>query len=243
MTINSFKTLVIVPAYNEEKSIRFVIDDLYVHAGPCDVLVVNDGSRDGTPDLVRADGRARLVNLPVNLGIGGAVQTGLLYAVRKGYDAAIQFDGDGQHKASEIPKLLGPLEKGTADMVIGSRFFEVGDTYKSTALRRIGIKYFELLNWLVIGKRIKDNTSGFRGYGRKALSFIADIYPHDYPEPEAVILLGKNGFRIAEVFTEMRERQGGVSSISGCKSVYYMIKVTLAVLINCLRATRSSGHE
>jgi hypothetical protein len=236
--------LVIVPAYNEEKTIGLVIDDLRSLDLPIDILVVNDGSADATSARARAAGEVLVVDLPKNLGIGGAVQTGFKYAARNGYPLAIQFDGDGQHLAAEIPKLLQALKEEGVCMVIGSRFLEAQAGYRSTFVRRLGIRLFQVVNSLLIGQRITDNTSGFRAYDRRAIEFLARYYPVDYPEPEAVILLGKNGFRIAEVFTLMRERQGGGSSIVGITGVYYMIKVLLAILMTALRKpVRRVRHE
>jgi glycosyltransferase involved in cell wall biosynthesis len=178
---------------------------------------------------------AKVIDLSSNLGIGGAVQTGFKYASRNGYRVAIQFDGDGQHIAAEIPNLLKTLEDSGSAMVIGSRFLQPHNGFRSTFARRIGIRIFGLLNSLLIGQRITDSTSGFRAYNRPAIEFLAINYPSDYPEPETVILLGKNGFRMSEVFSMMRERQGGDSSISGLTGIYYMIKVILAVLMAVLR--------
>lgn len=227
--------LVIVPAYNEAKAIGRVIEDLRSLDLTLDILVVNDGSADATSAQARATGKARVVDLPKNLGIGGAVQTGFKYAAANDYSIAIQFDGDGQHLAAEIPKLLQALKNDGASMVIGSRFLEKQAGYRSTFVRRLGIRLFRMVNSLLIGQRVTDNTSGFRAYDRPAIEFLARHYPVDYPEPEAVILLGRNGFRIAEVCTLMRERQGGDSSIAGMTGVYYMIKVLLAILMTALR--------
>jgi len=232
---NAADLLVIVPAYNEEKAVAGVIEDLRSLELSLDILVVNDGSKDATSAQARATGQARVVDLPKNLGIGGAVQTGFKYAARHGYRIAIQFDGDGQHLASEIPGLLQTLKTGRANMVIGSRFLENQAGYRSTFARRLGIRLFQVVNSLLIGQRVTDNTSGFRAYDREAIEFLARYYPVDYPEPEAVILLGRNGFRMTEVFTLMRERQGGGSSIAGMTGLYYMIKVLLAILMTALR--------
>lgn len=231
----AMKTLIIVPAYNEEKNIENVLSHLKKTKPEMTVLVINDGSRDQTSQKARMNDFANVIDLPVNLGIGGAVQTGFIFAQRNNYEVAIQYDGDGQHKAEEIDALLEPLLKGEADVVIGSRFCENRPGFKSSFTRRLGIKLFEWVNWLIIRTRITDNTSGFRAYNRRTIEFLADNYPQDFPEPEAVILLGRNGFQLREVYTEMVERQGGKSSISGLKSAYYMIKVLLAVSINCLR--------
>lgn len=229
------RILVIIPAYNEEKSIKAVLRDLYRRVPTADLLVVNDGSQDRTSDQARETGLANVADLPVNVGIGSAVQTGFIHASRQDYDIAVQFDGDGQHQAGEINTLVTALQQEQADVVIGSRFCEDRPGFKSSFTRRLGIKIFEMVNWLFIRTRITDNTSGFRAYNRKAIRFLAEHYPHDFPEPEAVILLGRNGFRLREVATEMSERQGGRSSISGFKSIYYMIKVLLAILINMIR--------
>ena len=226
--------LVVVPAYNEAENIGRVIADLKTLELNPDILVINDGSHDQTYEAAKATGKALVVNLPNNLGIGGAVQTGFKWAARNRYRVAVQFDGDGQHIAAEIPKLLDALDGG-ASMVIGSRFIKKHAGYRSTFTRRLGIKVFMAVNSLLIGQTITDNTSGFRAYDRKAIEFLARNYPVDYPEPEAVILLGKNGFTIAEVSADMQKRQSGGSSIHGFLSLYYMVKLLLAVFMTALR--------
>ncbi|HEY9720722.1 MAG TPA: glycosyltransferase family 2 protein [Oscillatoriaceae cyanobacterium] len=228
------RAIAILPAYNEEEAITTTIADLRAHAPELDVLVVNDGSKDGTSAAARAAG-AIVLDLPCNLGIGGAVQTGFKYAQRAGYAIALQFDGDGQHLASEIPKLLAPLLCDEADVALGSRFLGEGG-FRSTALRRAGIYLFYRVNSWLTGQAITDNTSGFRAYSRETIAFLAENSPTDYPEPEAVVLLARNGFRLKEVAVEMRVRQGGRSSITALWSVYYMIKVVLAVLLAGARA-------
>lgn len=229
------EVLVIIPAYNEETNISRVIADLQSLEFPLDILVVNDGSLDETSRVARAAGGVMVIDLPKNLGIGGAVQTGFKYAARHGYATAIQFDGDGQHLAVEIPKLLSRLASDRVNMVIGSRFLEKQAGYRSTFIRRLGIRLFAGLNSLLIGQLVTDNTSGFRAYDRRAIEFLARHYPLDYPEPEVVILLGRNGFAITEVQTCMAERLGGVSSIAGVKGGYYMSKVLLAILMTAMR--------
>ncbi|MDD5724473.1 MAG: glycosyltransferase family 2 protein [Syntrophales bacterium] len=229
------KILAIVPSFNEEENVENVIKSIRDSNPLIDILVVNDGSGDRTGDVARSSGIAQVVNLPCNLGIGGAVQTGFRFAKRGNYDIAFQFDGDGQHIASEIDKILAPVKDNRADVVIGSRFCENGGGYRPALLRRLGIKVFEIVNLLLVGQRITDNTSGFRAYNRKAIGFLARNYPMDYPEPEAVLILGKNGFRMKEVPVQMRERAGGRSSISGAGSLYYMIKVLLALIVCCTR--------
>jgi hypothetical protein len=171
------------------------------------------------------------------------VQTGFKYAARHNYCIAVQFDGDGQHIAGEIPKLLEALKGQSASMVIGSRFLGLEEGYRSTTTRRIGIRIFQAVNSLLIGQRVTDNTSGFRAYDRRAIEFLALHYPIDYPEPETVILLGRNRFRIAEVSTQMRERQGGWSSIAGIKGGYYMVKVLLAILMTALRKPITQARD
>ncbi|MCE3254052.1 MAG: glycosyl transferase family 2 [Cellvibrio sp.] len=229
------RILIIIPAYNEEKNIGKVIQSLYDAEPDYQCLVVNDGSRDNTQHEAEASGLATVIQLPSNLGIGGAVQTGFKYGFYNNFDYAIQFDGDGQHLASEIPKLLDPLRTNEFDVCIGSRFVEKTLGFQSTFMRRIGIRIFEFMSRLLIRKKITDSTSGFRAYNKQAIAFLAANYPTDYPEPETVILLGKNDFRIREVSVEMIERQGGESSISGLKSAHYMIKVILAMLMTAQR--------
>jgi glycosyltransferase involved in cell wall biosynthesis len=230
------RILVIIPAYNEAANIVQVIESVRAGYPAADILVVNDGSLDQTGQQAEKAGYAKVIHLPCNLGIGGAVQTGFKFACLQGYDAALQFDGDGQHLASEIAPLLVHIESGQADVVIGSRFHSGSQGFKSTPVRRIGIKIFSLLNSLLIRQKITDNTSGFRAYNKKALQFLAEYYPADYPEPEAVILLGKNGFRMREIPVQMRERQGGQSSIRGIAAVYYMLKVLLGIFMGAIRA-------
>lgn len=229
------KTMIIIPAYNEAEGIAALLQSLHHENSDWDVVVINDGSKDNTGEAAEATGLASVINLPCNLGIGGAVQTGFQFAKRYGYDLAVQCDGDGQHPAQEISKLLSPIFNQVADVVIGSRFCEAHDGWKSTWGRRVGIKVFEVINTFLIQQRITDNTSGFRAYNKKAIHFLAEHYPQDYPEPEAVVVLGRNGFRIQEVPVRMQARQHGSSSISEFKSLYYMIKVLLAIFINMIR--------
>ncbi|MGD2090152.1 MAG: glycosyltransferase family 2 protein [Candidatus Aminicenantes bacterium] len=229
------KILIIIPSYNEASNIVNVIESLKSENPKWDIIVINDCSMDNTGDIAESTGKAYVLNLPVNLGIGGAVQTGFKYAKRVNYDIAIKFDGDGQHIASEIYKLLNPIVNGEADVVIGSRFCERNKVFKSTFTRRIGIKILEIVNSLLIKQRITDNTSGFIAFNKKAIHFFADYYPTDYPEPESIVILGKNGFKIKEIPTVMQMRQGGVSSIKGCKSIYYMLKVLLSVFMSIIR--------
>jgi len=236
------RILFIVPAYNEEANLSAVIAGLRDHYPAADVLVVNDGSTDDTGEVARRTG-AMLLDLPFNLGIGGAVQSGLLFAQRNGHDIAVQFDGDGQHTPDEIAALLTRLEKGDCDVVIGSRFVE-RSAYRAPAPRRAGIALLSLVHRIVLRRRISDPTSGFRAYNRPAIEFLADEYPHDYPEPESIVTLTRNGYRVVEVKVEMKPRQGGRSSITFWRAVYYMFKVLVAIGIGATRTTRRpSQHE
>ncbi len=226
------KVLVIVPAFNEEKNISGVIADLRTNFPAGDVLVVDDGSCDGTAAAAKAFG-VPVLKLSYNLGIGGAIQAGLSYALREGYGPAIQFDGDGQHRAEEIPKMLAAYQNG-ADLVIGTRFLHEGD-YASSLQRTIGRKILSFIVSVLIGKKITDCTSGFRIYGKKAIELFSEYYPEDYPEVEAIILAHKKRLSMKEVSVRMRPRSGGRSSINTPRAAYYMIKVILAVLIGLLR--------
>lgn len=228
------KVLLIIPAYNEEESILSVVQT--VEKAGYDYVVVNDGSSDNTLQVLR-DNRLNHINLSHNLGIGGSVQTGHLYALSHGYDVDIQVDGDGQHDISYVPRLLERIEAG-ADLVIGSRFVEQTNGFQSTGLRRAGIRWLQRCIRHVTGLNITDSTSGFRACDRKAFQIFCKRYPFDYPEPESIVMAYRTGLRVEEVPVKMRERQGGVSSINPAKSVYYMIKVSLAILIEGHRGGR-----
>lgn len=228
------KKIILIPAYNEEKSIESVLSSVREFCPDFDVLVINDGSTDRTSELARKFPFANVIDLPVNLGIGGAVQTGFLFSRKKDYDLAVQIDGDGQHKPSEVGKIVGPILNGEAEVVIGSRFIEKSP-YKSRFYRMLGIKLFYLTNRLLLGDRITDSTSGFRAYSRKAIRILSRNYPDDYPEPEAVYILRKKGIPIKEVPVEMGMRAAGKSSISFIKSIYYLVKVLLAIFVLNLR--------
>lgn len=231
------KIAAIVPAYNEEKSITAVVNDILQTAQSqslsITVIVVNDCSLDSTSDIISKLNCVAL-NLPVNLGIGGAVQTGFKYAFENGFDYAIQIDGDGQHPASEIPKLINAAKENNLDVVIGSRFISK-EGFQSSAIRRFGINYFKWLNRFLVGITINDSTSGLRLINKKALEIVSEYYPDEYPEPEAIILYSLNKLKIGEVSVSMRERQGGISSISATSSIYYMFKVTLAIFYTFIR--------
>lgn len=221
------KVLVVVPAFNESQNIKSVVESL-IQAG-YDYVVVNDGSSDDTAKICQEAG-FNLLNLKENLGIGGAVQAGHKYALANGYDIDIQFDGDGQHDVNGIEKLIQEIRNG-ADLAIGSRFLEQSDGFKSTLMRRIGIKWLSGAIRLISDLRITDPTSGFRATGHKALELFCKDYPADYPEPESIVTAAKKKLAITEVQVTMHERQGGTSSIKAISSIYYMIKVTLAILL------------
>lgn len=227
------KKLVIIPAYNEEGGIVKTVTDIMENAEGFDYVVINDCSKDHTLQICKEHG-FNVVNLPVNMGIGGGVQTGYMYAYRNGYDVAVQFDGDGQHNASYLNMMAEKLEKEHLDMVIGSRYIKK-EGFQSSGMRRLGIKYFTVLIKLLTGKKITDPTSGMRMINKDIIQLFAVDYPKDYPEPESVVTILKRGKKVQEVPVQMNAREEGVSSISPTKSVYYMIKVTLAVFVAALQ--------
>jgi len=226
------KTLIIIPAYNEQKCIENTIREVKACGMDVDYLVVNDCSKDHTLEILEKIG-ASYVNLPVNLGIGGGMQTGYLYAKENGYDIAVQIDGDGQHDPRYLQAVIAPIQRGEADLVIGSRFLEK-EGFQSSAARRMGITFLSFLIERLCGVKVLDVTSGMRAAGRKVIERFADSYPQDYPEPEVVLSCGLEGLRIREVPVVMRERGGGVSSINTMRSAYYMIKVSLALILSRL---------
>lgn len=228
------KILFIIPAYNEEKSILRTAESV-IEAG-YDYIVVNDGSTDKTLDVC-LENDLNVLNLIENLGIGGAVQAGHKYAWQKGYDVDIQFDGDGQHDITCAPVLIEQIRQG-ADLAIGSRFLQQTEGFQSTALRRAGIAWLSFLIKLFGKERITDPTSGFRACNRVAIKLFCDNYPTDYPEPESIALALKQGFTVREASVTMKERQGGTSSIKPLSSIYYMIKVSLAIIIAGFSNTR-----
>lgn len=223
------KVLLIIPAYNEEKNIERVVDNIIQNYPQYDYIVINDGSGDSTRDVCKARGYQYL-NLSINLGIGGAVQTGYKYAKDKGYEIAVQIDGDGQHDIAYLEKMLPLLQNNEADIVIGSRFINK-EGFQSSAARRVGIKILSWLIFICTGKLIKDVTSGFRAVNKRFIDIYAKYYPIDYPEPEAIVSAVMHRGRIMECPVIMREREEGQSSINIVKSVYYMIKVSLAIIV------------
>lgn len=238
------RALLIIPAYNEEANILGTIQAIEDFRDKVDLdldyIVVDDGSSDSTLEVCKR-AQVPVIHLRKNLGIGGAVQTGYILADRQGYDLAIQFDGDGQHDILSLPDLLRPLLEGQADMTVGSRFVGSSSDFKSTGPRRMGIG---ILSWavrLASGLKIYDVTSGYRACKRDLIKHFALDYPTDYPEPESLVTVTKLGFRVQEVGVRMFERQGGQSSITPLKSIYYMVKVSLAILIGGLKAGRKGS--
>jgi glycosyltransferase involved in cell wall biosynthesis len=231
------KRLAVVPAYNESATVARVVKAISSCMPGVDVLVIDDGSTDETRERAEAAG-ARVLRHPFNLGIGGAVQSGFVYALDNDYDFMIQVDGDGQHDPEEIVRLEEAMrEEPIIDMVCGSRFMTNDRKYPAPLSRRTGIHLFAFLLSRIIGERVSDPTSGFRLYNRRAIELFARDYPHDYPEVEAVLMLHHHRLRMREVPVHMLARGGGVSSIGGAgKSVYYMIKVLLALFVGLARA-------
>ncbi len=225
--------LVMIPAYNEEGNIGRVIREIGHDVSNCSILVLNDGSTDGTAQEARDQGAA-VISLPFNMGIGACVQTGFKIAERLGYEFAIQVDGDGQHVAGEVATLLSPLLRDEADVVIGSRYMN-SSGYRGPIARRIGSAFFSAFISAVSGQRFTDATSGFRAYNQKALAFLARHYPSDYPEVEAALALVRQGFKVVEVPVRMRARGHGRSSITAVRAAYYMVKVLLALTVALVR--------
>jgi glycosyltransferase involved in cell wall biosynthesis len=228
------RTIAVVPAFNESEAVGRVVDEIRAFDSTFDVVVVDDASTDDTAAVAAAHG-ATVLRLPFNVGIGGAVQTGFRYALVEGYDTAVRLDGDGQHDASELPKLVAPLERGEADFVIGSRFVDQGGSYRPPFSRRVGIRVFARLVSLLGRQRVTDTTSGFVALDRAGIELFAHEYPHDYPEVEATLVALRSGLRLAQVQVDMRERETGSSSITFVRSLYYIVKVTLALLVASLR--------
>lgn len=227
------KKLIIIPAYNEAANIEKTVASIKANAQGFDYVIINDCSADNTRQICERNG-FNIVNLPINLGIGGAVQTGYRYAYDYGYDMAVQVDGEGQHDPGFLDTMAEYLTEHNLDMVIGSRFIEKKG-FQSSYTRRMGIKFFTWLIKLMTGKTITDPTSGLRMVGRNVIDLFAKDYPRDYPEPESVVAILRRNMKVEEIPVVMKAREGGVSSISLKKSVYYMIKVPLAILIERIR--------
>jgi glycosyltransferase involved in cell wall biosynthesis len=234
--IDTRSYLAVVPAYNEEGTVTDVVRSIQDVAPDFDVLVVDDGSTDSTAERAEEAG-ARVLRHPFNLGIGGAVQSGFAYAKEQGYRRMIQVDGDGQHDPAEIGRLMEAMDEDRSlDMICGSRFLTRDRDYVAPVSRRTGIHIFAFLLSRIVGQRVTDPTSGFRLYNRRAIALFARDYPHDYPEVEAVLMVHFHRLSMCEMSVRMFQRGGGVSSISSGKSVYYMIKVLLAIFIGLVRA-------
>ena len=227
------RILIILPAFNEEEAIGGVISGVRGSMPGADIIVVNDGSGDATRRVAEEMG-VRVLSHPYNLGIGATMQTGYRYAERNGYDIAVQVDADGQHPPSQIKDLIAPVIEGRADVVVGSRFLGEGG-YRPGRARGAGIYFFSRLVSFILKEQVTDTTSGFRASGRRCIEFFSHHYPDDYPEVEALVLLHKKRFSIMEVPVSMAQRAGGASSITPGRSVYYMVKVFLAILVDLLK--------
>lgn len=231
------KKLIIIPAYNEALNLPNLIKNISESIPDFDYIIINDGSRDNTTEVCKKN-NLNFIDLPANLGIGGAVQTGYKYAYLNNYDVAVQIDGDGQHDCNELDKLLTKMIDENLDMTIGSRFINK-EGFQSTVLRRIGITYFSKLIKLLTKVTITDPTSGFRLVNKDVIEHFANYYPSDYPEPESIVELLKCGYKISECPVTMNERQSGNSSINAMKSIYYMIKVSLAMIVSASHSNKN----
>ena len=228
------KILIVIPAYNEQDNIAQVVAEVKLYQPQADILVINDCSKDNTSQIARQQPNIKVIDLPRNIGIGGTMQTGFMYALSHDYDYMLQVDGDGQHMSSEIAKLLETIENEDYDMVIGSRFLDVKSN-STTFMRSCGIKVFYYLFKFLINVSVTDSTSGFRVFNKKSIKALARYYPEDYPEPDAVIILYKHGLKTGEVGVKMRARMHGTSSITPIRSPYYMIKVINSILFTHIR--------
>ena len=238
MNLVNPKILAIVPAFNECGNIGRTVAEIRQKARGVDILVIDDGSADATAEEARQAG-GMVVALPFNLGIGAAVQTGFQYAKAYQYDIAVQIDGDGQHDPAYLEKIVDPIRRGEAEMVVGSRFLErIG--FQSSFSRRLGIGFFVHLINILTGVKVNDPTSGFRAYNKKMINLFAEYYPHDFPEPEAIVVAQQADARIVELPVIMRAREAGSSSIRYFKTVYYMIKVTMAIVLHMIRQRKGS---
>ncbi len=240
------RVLIVVPAFNEAAALGGLLAEiraLSLADTEIATVVVDDGSRDRTAEISRAHS-VRTLALCGNLGIGGAVQSGLRLAAREHFDCAVQIDGDGQHPPAELARLLEHARaEPRPDLLVGTRYRAEGDNFRSTLLRRIGSGWLKLVLRLVAGVRVSDPTSGFRLYGPRALRLFEATYPYDFPEPESLAIARKHGLRIAETPVAMRERQGGSSSIAGLATLYYMLKVTIAIVLSYTRARRDAEDD
>ncbi|MCL1831168.1 MAG: glycosyltransferase family 2 protein [Oscillospiraceae bacterium] len=235
------RILVIIPAYNEEGSILSVIEELSNADVEVDYVVINDCSTDTTLEILEANSINR-INLPCNLGIGGAIQTGYLYALNYDYDIAVQLDGDGQHDPKYLHSIIDPVAIGEADICIGSRFIQK-DGFQTSFMRRLGIRLLSFIIKLCAGVKVTDATSGFRACNKAMIAHYAKHYAQDYPEPEAIVSAALYGYKYKEIPVVMRERTTGTSSISAFKSIYFMSKVSLAILIYRLMITSNKPRR
>jgi len=231
--LQSLRRVAIVPALNEERSVPRVIAELRAFDPGLEIVVVSDGSTDRTAEVAEASG-AQALRLPFNLGIGGAVQTGFLYAFEHDFDLAVRVDGDGQHDPSQLGSVLAPVLAGDADIAVGSRFAG-SDGYRSSRSRRLGIRMLAGIVSALVRQRVTDTTSGFQAVNRAGIALFARDYPHDYPEVEAVVMVHRHRLRLVEVPVSMREREHGRSSITALRSIYYMVKVLLALGVGVFR--------
>lgn len=239
--LTSLRRIAVVPAYNEEHSVAAVIAEIRAADPEMAIVVVDDGSRDATQSVAQRAG-ATVLSLPFNVGIGAAVQAGYQYALEHGFDVAVQVDGDGQHDASELGRLLEPIADGSADMVVGTRF-SGKHSHRPPPSRRIGIWIFARFVSMIVRETVTDTTSGFRAVNRKVIRLFAADYPNDYPEVEATVLAYRYRLRVAEVPVRMRDRHSGRSSITPIRSVYYVVKVSLALLVGLFRTSRTTVEE
>ncbi len=237
MNSKKLKKLLIIPAFNESQTLPSLIEEIKAKAPDYDYVIVNDGSTDDTKNVCRTNG-LNVIHLPINLGIGGAMQTGYLYAYQNQYDIAIQIDGDGQHDPDFLESLIEPITKKQSDMVIGSRFIRK-EGFQSSFLRRIGINILSLIIFMLTGKKYLDVTSGLRACNRKVIELFSKLYPEDYPETESLMMLLVLGYKVEERSVIMRERFAGISSIYFINSIYFMIKVTFAIFTTRLRSKKS----
>jgi glycosyltransferase involved in cell wall biosynthesis len=232
--LSELRRVAIVPAFNEEHTVQLVIDELRAFDPGLDIVVVDDGSGDRTADVAAARG-VHVLRLPFNLGIGGAVQTGFKFAFEGDYDIAVRVDGDGQHDPAQLARILEPVLCGDADIAVGSRFASEEGGYRSSRSRRVGIRILATVVSRIVGQRVTDTTSGFQALNREGIALFAHDYPHDYPEVEATVMVFRHRLRLQEVPVSMRERGGGTSSITALRSMYYMVKVLLAIFVGLFR--------
>ncbi len=232
--LSDLRRVAIVPALNEEHTVPRVIDELRAFDPGLDIVVIDDGSTDRTADVAGAKG-AFVLRLPFNLGIGGAVQTGFRFAFEHGYDLAVRVDGDGQHDPAQLQRIIEPVLRGDADIAVGSRFAAEEGGYRSSRSRRVGIRILATVVSRIVGQRVTDTTSGFQALNRQGIALFARDYPHDYPEVEATVMVFRHRLRLREVPVSMRERGGGRSSITALRSIYYMVKVLLAIFVGLFR--------